>query len=245
MVEPFREPFVVHTYGTDAFLTLATPALTGFLMEAAGLHAQALNVGVEGLWARGLSWVIGRLRLELDRPIRLGETLEIETWPSGIDRLAALRDFRVTAGGEEVARASTQWFVLDLTTRRPVKLEGVLDPRFPRDGAHAVAFTPGKLPELATWDFQKRFHIRYADMDVNGHVNNGSYLAWALEAVPREVWAGLRLSALEVQYLAECREGSAILSRQSLTGEAAYAHAIVREEDGKELARATTRWVKR
>ena len=54
-----------------------------------------------------------------------------------------------------------------------------------------------------------------------------------------------RLASLDVQFLAEARYGSAILSRLAARGEGVYAHAIVREEDEKELARLVTRWVPR
>jgi acyl-ACP thioesterase len=246
-METFKESFAVHSYEVDAFGTLAPPALTGFLMEAAGLHAGRLGVGIDALMEQGLTWVLTRQRTETPVPIRLGDVLEVETWPVGVDRLAALRDFVVRRqDGAEVARGTTQWFVLDVKTRKPVRPEAVLDARFPRElGEPVIDVAPGKLPELRTWEFQKRFHVRYQDIDVNLHVNNGSYLAWALEAIPKDVYTTARVATLEVQYLAECHYGSAVLSRLARTGPGAFAHAIVREEDEKELARITTAWVPR
>ncbi len=249
--DPFpslRARFTVHTFELDAFGLLAAPALTDFLAEAAGRHATALGVGLDVLMARGVTWVLARQRVELLRPARLHDTLEVETWPSGVDRLAALRDFRVRdAAGAELARATSQWFVLDLATRRPRPPEAVLDAaRFAQPGLpRAAEFTGGKLPELARWDAEKRFQVRYADIDRNLHVNNGSYLAWAIEAVPRETWQDARIAALEVSYRAECLLGSAVLSRAAAGPDGTFAHAIVREEDGKELARLVTRWVPR
>lgn len=246
-MEALRSRFTVHTYEADAFGQLAVPALTGFLAETAGHQAGALGVGVEALMARGLTWVLVRQRLELVRAPRLHEELEVETWPSGVDRLAALRDFRVrSADGSDLARATSQWYVLDLATRRPRPPLEVLDAaRFRIQVPHALTFTDGKLPALERWEREKRFHIRYADIDRNLHVNNGSYLAWAIEAMPRDVWQSSRIAAVEVQYRAECTLGSAVLSRVAPSGGGAYLHGIVREEDGKELARLTTRWVAR
>ncbi|HET7903742.1 MAG TPA: acyl-ACP thioesterase domain-containing protein, partial [Candidatus Eisenbacteria bacterium] len=110
-----KENFGVHTYEVDAFGTLTLPALSGFMGEIAGAHASELGVGLETLMPKGLTWVLVRQRIENPVPVRLGETIEIETWPAGMDRLAALRDFVVRrADGTEVARATTQWFVLDL-----------------------------------------------------------------------------------------------------------------------------------
>lgn len=247
-MDPLRARFTVHSFELDAFGQLAAPALTDFLAEAAGLHAAALGVGLDALMARGLTWVLARQRVELLRPPRLHEELEVETWPSGVDRLAALRDFRVRAAdGTELARATSQWLVLDRATRRPHPPDVVLDPaRFPRSGApRAAELTDGKLAALERWDAQRRFQVRYADIDRNLHVNNGSYLAWAIEAVPRETWETRRVAAVEVSYRAECLLGSAVLSRSAALPDATFAHAIVREEDGKELARLVTRWASR
>ena len=240
------EAFAVHTYEVDAFGTLAAPALSGYLTEVAGRHATELGVGRDALLARGLTWVLLRQRIENPVPIALGDAIEIETWPSGFDRLAAVREFAVRRRGEEVARATTHWLVLDVATRKPVRPAEVLDGRLAREAPPpAVPLSHGKLPELRAWDVQKRFHVRYSDIDRNLHVTNTCYLGWAVEAVPREIWQGSRLASVEVQFIAETRYGAAILSRLAPAGDGAFAHAIVREEDGKELARLATRWVGR
>lgn len=239
--------FPVHSYEVDAFGTLVVPAISGYLQEIAGRHATALGVGLEVLRARGLTWVLARQRLELAAPVSLGDTLEVETWPSGLERLAATREFVARRGdGREAVRATTVWYVLDLATRRPVRPEQILDPRFPRPRTPSVApLTPGKLPELAEWELQKRFHVRFADIDQNLHVTNASYVTWAVEAMPVERWRGSRLAAMEVHYLAEGLHGAAILSRVARAGPDTFAHVIVREEDGKELARLVTAWTPR
>jgi medium-chain acyl-[acyl-carrier-protein] hydrolase len=240
-----KEAFRVRKHEVDAFGALSPPALQGYLSEIAGLHADELGVGLEALMAQGMTWVLSRLRLDNPLPIVLGDELEIETWPSGIERLFARREFRVRRGGEEVARATTQWLVLDLAARKPVRPAEVLDPRFPREPTPPVApISRGKLPELAEWDTEKPFHVRYADIDQNLHVTNTTYLAWAMEAVPQELWRSHRLASVEVQYVAETLYGSAVLSRLRRSEGAAFAHAIVRE-DGKELARLATAWVAR
>jgi acyl-ACP thioesterase len=239
--------FPVHSYEVDAFGTLVVPALSGYLQEIAGRHAAVLGVGLDVLRARGLTWVLARQRVELVAPVSLGDVLAVETWPSGVERLAATREFVARRGdGAEAVRATTQWYVLDLATRKPVRPEQVLDPRLPRERTPSVApLGPGKLPALATWELQKRFHVRYADIDQNLHVTNASYVTWAVEAMPVDRWRASRLAEVEVQYLAEGLYGAAVLSRVAADGPDRFAHAIVREEDGKELARLVTRWTAR
>jgi medium-chain acyl-[acyl-carrier-protein] hydrolase len=240
-----KETFAVRSDEVDAFGTLAVPALSGYLQELAGVHAAELGVGLDALMARGLTWVLVRQRIECPAEIRLRETIEVETWPSGIDRLLALRDFVVRRGGEEVARATTEWLVLDVKTRKPVRPAEVLDERFREPLDHAVRLSARKLLPLASWQVEKRFEVRYADIDVNLHVTNASYVGWAIEAVPREAWQSSRLACAEVHFLAETRHGSAVLSRLARSGERAFSHAIVREGDEKELARVATSWIPR
>jgi acyl-ACP thioesterase len=244
-METRREQFPVHGSDADAFGLLTGPALAGYLSEIAGHHAEALGVGIEALRARGQGWVLLRTRIEVASPVAAGDLLEVETWPSGASRLWALRDFRIRRAGIEVARAITTWLVIDLASRRPVRPDRVLAPALHAEQEHALPPPEEKIPALAAHDLERAFEIRYLDIDRNLHVTNTSYLAWALEAVPQETWSGCRLAGLEADYQAECRYGSRVVSRAAALGEGAFLHAVVREEDGKELCRLRTRWVVR
>lgn len=238
------ERIPVHGYDVDAFGELSLPALAAYLQELAGHHATELGCGLEALRPRGLTWVLVRQRVEAPRPIPLGEELEIATWPSGIHPLVVTREFTVSGrDGAALARASTAWLVLDLATRRPVKPGAVLDPAL-RPHLEAVAAIPPRLPEPAPDAASRRFEVRYADIDVNRHVTNTSYLAWALEGVPEATWLTERACAAEVHYLAEARLGDAALVRTDGAG-SERSHAVLREADGKELARLRTRWTAR
>ena len=239
------EAFDVHTYEVDAFHALAVPALAGYLQDAAGLQAAEMGCGIDELRERGLTWVLSRQRIEVCRLGRLGDALKVETWPSGVERVFALREFRVTRGdGTLIARASTHWAVMALEKRRPVRPDRVLAPEF-HPAAERELPPAEDLPPLGQADEERRFRIRYSDIDQNLHVNNTSYLAWALEAVPREVWRDCATLWADVHFLAECTYGSRILSRVRARTERDFLHSIVREEDGKELARVGTRWAPR
>lgn len=237
--------FTVHSFDADAFGHLSPAALAGYLQEAAGRSADALGFGLADLNRRGATWVLARERVVLDRPVRWGETLTLETWPNGLDRLAALRDFRLLREGAEVGRALTTWFALDVATRRPVRPDQLFPPAFHAQGEHVLPVAEPPLPALAAHDVERRFQVRLADIDANQHVTNASYVAWALEAVDEACWRGQRLAALDVQFLAECHLGSYVRSRSAAQPDGTRLHGIVREEDGKELARVRTTWAAR
>src|SRR5512138_1797291 len=162
-----KESFSVRSYEVDAFNELAVPALWGYLQEAAGLSADRLGFGVKRLMDAGFTWVLARQRLEIARAARFGETVEIETWPNGTERLAAFREFVVRCGGEEIARATSTWFLLELKTRRPVDPATALESAFPRErGPSAVALPAGKIPTLERAELERPFAIRFADIDL-------------------------------------------------------------------------------
>jgi medium-chain acyl-[acyl-carrier-protein] hydrolase len=243
-MEAHRQKFTVHTYEIDPFHELSVAGLAGYLQETAWVHARELGYGIEDLMRRGLTWVIVRQQLQRSRPAWLGSTLEVRTWPSGRDRLALLRDHEVRdEHGESVGRAVSHWFILDVAKRRPVQPEEVVAPSMLKEVDHVLPVAHDKLPGLETWQDEVRLPVRYQDIDMNQHANHTSYLDWAVEALPEEIWRGRRLVEYDVQYLGEGRRGDVVLSRMAPAGEdGAFHHALHREEDGKELGRVRTRW---
>jgi len=239
------EAFEAHSYAVDAFGLLSAPALSGWLQEAAGRHAEQLGVGVDVLQERGLTWVLARQAVEVDRPVAMGDRAEVATWPSGTDRLSAFRDFEVRVGGELRIRAVTQWIVIDLATRKPVRPRSVLPVAFVEETPHVLPVRSSRPPPPDPAEIDRPFSTRYLDIDRNLHVTNASYVEWACEAVPEETWRRARLRSFEVHFIAECLHGSRIRSLSAPAGDGAFVHSVRREEDGKELARLRTAWVDR
>jgi acyl-ACP thioesterase len=244
-VETTRAAFTVQSFDADAFGLLTPAALAGYLQEAAGRSAEALGFGMSRLNQQGLAWVLSRQRVALDVPLRLGDALVVETWPSGIDRIQALRDFRLLRDGVEVGRVLSAWLVMELASRRPRRPDKLLPPERHAQADHVMPLFAAPLPALGVPVIDKRFLVRFADIDANRHVTNASYIAWALEAIDEGRWQGQRLATLDVQFLAEAIHGNFVRSRSAPDGDGVLLHEVVREEDGKPLARARTGWVAR
>jgi medium-chain acyl-[acyl-carrier-protein] hydrolase len=192
----------------------------------------------------GLTWVLVREQFELDRPITVGDLIDVETWPSGIARRAALRDFRIIDAGKEVGRALTTWLALDVATRRPVNLTNVLPAEFHAETPHVLPVNAAAIAPVDIALVEQNFNVRYSDIDINLHVTNASYVEWLVEAVDEKHWRQRWLSALDIQFLSECSLGSRVTSRSSGTGDH-LSHTVTRNHDGKELARARSTWTLR
>lgn len=237
--------FAVRSFDIDAYGYLSPARIAGFFQQAASESADELGFGLADLNRRGLTWVVVRQQWELDEALMLGDELCVETWPSGIERRAALRDFRLLKEGREVGRAVTSWLVLEMTSRRPVPPSSILSTQFHRQGTHIVRPAAEPIAVLNDSSEQRRFGVRYSDIDVNHHVTNASYVGWAIDAIGASTWSDCRLATLDVQFMAECRLGASIVSRATLQGQDRWLHSIIREDDHKELARAVSTWKKK
>ncbi len=241
----WTDSYRVRSYEVGARGRASVPQVCNWLQETAGNHATALGWAVDALQAQGRTWVLARLHLRLAGLPGWRDDVRVTTWPAGVQRLYALREFRVEdAGGAELGIATTGWVLLDLATRRPVRsLEAV--EAIARHAPGRVLDDPfGRLPEVEAPTSEAIVEVRLADLDMNDHANNVSVISWALEALPGPVVSGASLSELEVEFRAEARRGDRIaVEVQREAGEApAFRHRLVRVGDQREIARARSVW---
>ena len=239
----WSEAFRVRASEVDAGGHASVEAICDWLQEAAGNHAGSLGWAVDDLLPRGLTWVLVRLRLELGRVPAWKALVEVSTWPSGVDRAWALRDFRLRDGdGGEIGVAGTAWAVLDLASRRPIPP--------PQEVVDAALGTPGRLfegpierlPEVTGAPPGRTIEVLFSDLDMNRHANNVRVIGWLLRGLPDAIRAR-RLARLEVEFRAEALLGDALVSEAVATGDSTYLHRVARPADGKEIARARSSWL--
>ena len=236
--------FPIHTYEVDPCFRLAVPSLLGFLMEAAGHNADALGFSIPQLAARNLTWMLSRLRLRLREHPGWRASLLVDTWPSGLNRLFALRDFRLALEGRVIGEAASAWLLIDTIRRRPVRPENAADWSGMVHPERALAVDMDRLPPFPEHPGARETElcVRYCDLDVNLHANNLRYVEWMLESLPSELLASSIPSELDLDFLAEAGAGERILSRSAPLGGAAFAHSLLRRGDGMEVARARSAW---
>jgi medium-chain acyl-[acyl-carrier-protein] hydrolase len=119
--------FSVHTYELEPGQHVSVPALAAFLQEAAAHSAHALGYSVPQLLEKNLTWVLSRLRIRLRELPGWKAELTVQSWPSGLERLFALRDYRILEQGREIVAATSAWLMLDVQSRRPVRPDSFQD----------------------------------------------------------------------------------------------------------------------
>lgn len=177
------------------------------LEAAAGEHAAALGVGIDALRAGGRAWMLVRLGLRAARWPEPGEEVEVLTWPSRRTAGArAWREFEVRdAAGCPLLEAASVWLIVDLERRRPVRLPGFLHQLpFPaRDTS--IEFVDPPDPGAPPGSISIR-RIEPSHIDINLHVNNVAWIAWAEEEADLP-----HPARLQADFLAEARQGETVV----------------------------------
>ncbi len=245
----WTETFHVRTYESDPQGRASIQTLCNYFQEAAGLHARSYGVAIDDLLELGLTWVLARLRMQVDAFPVWGDTVEVETWPAGVQGLFATRDvlfFQAGGSGRRLlAQGTSAWLVIDAARKRPVRVPPIISEIRLPERPRALDASFGKLTVPDADGHARRFRVRYSDLDVNQHVNNVRYAEWAVESVPDGVLTGCLLREIEMHFLAETTLGDAVLAHAYPDDGAAaptFTHRLVREADERDVALARTWW---
>lgn len=240
----FNEKYSVYSYEVDTNANAPVTALANYIQDIAAKHAEVLGWGFEEMLQKHQYWVLYRLRMDIERYPAWREELTVETWPSGIDRLFANRDFKITDWkGEAIGNACSSWLIIDRKSRRPQSPEQ-LQNTLP--GLHGTSDRRSleKLPPVQGRNDRTTFPVKYSDLDQNNHVNNGKYIQWIIDSYPGDFCARNRVVTFEINYLSESSLGEEIgiesvcLNHSPLS----YHHALFIADHEKEICRARVTW---
>ncbi len=147
-------------------------SLLDLFQMVASRHAELLGAGYEAMKNKNTIWVLSKIRLDALKPIPFGATVTIVTHPLPKGRVDYLRDYLVKdEEGEILATGSSQWVLVDLTSRR------IARPFVDFEGEYALPIYNDRLtaPPTASNPPSHIHTVVFPDMDHNGHVNNSKY----------------------------------------------------------------------
>ena len=206
-----EDNYRIKSYEVDIHRRLRISAMLDFFQESAWRHATDLKVGVEQLGSQGCFWVLSRLSLQVDEYPVWNDEITVHTWPKGIDKLMALRDFLIlNRAGEVCVRASTAWIIVDSKRRRPVRIEPFFSHITLLLDREALPGTAKKVPPLSEGDAMSQYTAGYSVLDINRHVNNARYADWITDSFSLDKFEKTAIRDFSINYLAEVGPGQAV-----------------------------------
>ncbi|MEN8156598.1 MAG: acyl-ACP thioesterase domain-containing protein [Bacteroidota bacterium] len=184
MESQFQKEFTVSSYELNPMGQARLTTMANYFQEVAYQHANELGFGFEAMKERRTMWLLSRMKIRMEHYPAWGERITIETWPSGIDKIFAIRDFRVLdEAGREIGVASSSWLIVDLESHRPIRPKAELEAyALITYGKPVFDTAPEKIPLSGNMEVVKRHMVLFSDLDIVGHVNNVKYMEWSIDA---------------------------------------------------------------
>ncbi|XAR60950.1 Oleoyl-[acyl-carrier-protein] hydrolase [Bertholletia excelsa] len=283
----YKEKFIVRCYEVGINKTATVETIANLLQEVGSNHAQSVGFSTDGFATTPtmrklhLIWVTARMHIEVYKYPAWSDVVEIETWCQGEGRIGTRRDWILKdyATGEVIGRATSKWVMMNQDTRRLQKVSDdvreeylIYCPREPRfsfpEENNASLKKISKLEDPAQYS-RLGLVPRRADLDMNQHVNNVTYIGWVLESMPQEIIDTHELQTITLDYRRECQhddvvdsltsrepvDDDALLPLNGSNGSAAavkndqdyyqFLHLLRLSGDGLEINRGRTEWRKK
>ena len=217
----------VTSYECGADHLLKPASFMHFCQEVAETHASGNNLGYEWSISNGMIWVEVQGDFEFVRRPSWKELITLRSNTGKASPLQARRFVEMSdKDGNVIARADLMWVLIDVNSRRPIPLK------------RAMAQMPDECPALisAPMDVAKEYERTETvemvaprrDVDFNGHINNGSYLIWALETLPEGMEPGPAPRRFRINFKRETFAGAAISIEHRVAGKQTQ-HSIISE----------------
>ncbi len=183
------------------------------MQELGAAHSDALGAGYDYMLSRSLAFALTRMELHMERYPTLDQRVVGRTWVTPLMKWIYPRHFLFeTESGERLGYASSLWVLMDLNERKMVN-PSLLDIELEPGDLSAPIRMPAKpLPVPEDCPAWERLPV-YSELDINGHVNNTRYVAWACDALGAETLRGACVSELLVNYSHEILPGQRVSLR--------------------------------
>lgn len=246
----WSEDLKIRAFMVDRHQEANLVAIQNIFQEVAGNHANFRRLGFEDMQAKGMAWVLNRLKINILQFPKWTETVTVKTWVSQMepfshrhfqmilpdskaDTVTPERDEAESIKGVVLANAYTIWIPIDVVTKRPKR---ITNHDLPLNTILYDCTMPEKLIFTEGCVLSSERRVQYSDLDMLGHVNNAKYVEWLIDDFFRENRTK-RTKILEINYLGEVFEGTIIQLFVEKKDDMVF-YSLRNKENGKEVVRA-------
>ena len=176
---------------TDTSLQLTIEALINYFQDASTFQTQDAGAGWHYLHEQGLAWVLAYWQIDINRLPALYERVRIGTVPYALKGFFGLRNYCMDAldeegkeTGERLAAANSVWALMDMKDMVPARISEEHASHYVLGEKLGMEYRDRKIrlpKEGGVQGAEVTVHPHH--LDSNGHVNNGQYVAIAMEAL--------------------------------------------------------------
>ena len=192
----------------DCFRKLRLGALMTMFQECCIAHTEELGMGRKMTLDKGLLWVINSESIQIDRLPEYDEEITLLCRPGKTMHFFFPRQFEVIdEKGNTIIKIGALWSLIDIKMRKMIdpSEHGIVIDGENREGDVApLMFIPPKPLENKV-----QIKAKYSLVDINGHMNNASYLEFAQDLLePKEL---LKIKRVDIVFRKELPLGNTAL----------------------------------
>ena len=193
----------------NAFLKLQEMA--NYFQITASEHAILAGVGFNDLQEYKQSWVLNRMRIEIDEMPGWMNQIEVNTWVEELRGAKSTRDFTIERDGKKLVGVSSLWAIFNTERRRPDILQINTDhiERFP--DLHATEIPNQKINLEIEFTEKYEYKVQFSDIDIVNHVNNTKYLEWCLNHINPSIVLQNQIKAIDLNFIKEVSLGEDVI----------------------------------
>ncbi len=198
-----------------------------YLEEVACASGDELGFGYDYIKPRGLAFMISSICCEFYKPMRLGDSVKVATWPTPPTYAVFGREYQIEnpSNGELMLSATSRWCLIDMQSGKIAPSKVIDNQDYSTYNTdRALSCNQWKIPQFAASDGEEKFSLKIAhsEYDHNMHVNNTRYADYCLNCFSIAELNELRLKGFQISYCKQCKEGDELRFYRKKTSENEY-----------------------
>lgn len=182
----YSEQSTIPLYLCDRHRELPLTMLIRMMLGVSGAQTNKFEDNLVNNYMKenDLSWIILQYELNIERQPKAGETINIETYAVGYNRLFCYRHFNIYGEDEQkISEAVVTFAWINIKKRKMVRLNPDIMSIYGAPKEDKIRrYTSPKRPDNNVAK-ATHFDIQYSDIDINDHVNNTVYVEWAIDSL--------------------------------------------------------------
>lgn len=244
MIEKYTKSFILQFSETDFSFALKLHALVNRMQEVSSLHAEELGMGYEALAEHQLGWIISRYKISMKRYPTWREKITIETWPSGLDKLFAMRSFRIyDEANEQIGNIYSAYMLISSETGRLQRMSALpIELPVIEDDENIEELKKIRMPSQIHSTYVRRVH--YTNIDLNMHMNNAYYVQWIEDCFELEQYKEMQVNNLQVNFISGAKLGEEVVITVYVDDQCPHDYYIQGKEEKsqREIFQAKVEW---
>ena len=208
-----KKDFTIKYCDSDFKDEMKLSVALALMEEVACSSADELGFGYAFVKPRGYAFMVTNVCMEFFKPVALGESVQVKTWPLPPTRVTFGREYQFLSQGEVAINASSRWCLLDMKEGKLLQSKVIDNQDYSTYNTTKVfENVVWKIPAFTPSEGELRYQMTVAnsEYDHNMHVNNTRYADYCLNCFTIAELSEKKLKRFSITYAKQCKEGDVL-----------------------------------